>query len=96
MLMAFTTMLHSSLLATLITFSPTAWYPGYVTNTAEWGITALADQQLAGVIMWIPMGMLYLAVTLLLLGSWLNSFAERDEGVIPHQGVLPQPEEHPL
>jgi putative membrane protein len=96
LIMAFTTMLHSSLLATLITFSRTAWYPNYVTNTAAWGITALADQQLAGVIMWVPMGMLYLVITLILLGMWLNSFAERDEGVLLHPGMLSQPEEHSL
>jgi hypothetical protein len=35
------------------------------------------------------MGMLYLGVTLILLGKWLNTFAERDEDVLPYRGVQP-------
>jgi len=76
--MAFTTMLHSGLLGALLTFSPTPWYPNYVTNTASLGIGALADQQLAGVIMWVPGGLVYLFVTLGLLAKWLRRLEQSD------------------
>ena len=56
----------------------------------------MADQQLAGVIMWVPVGMLYWVVTVTILGVWLNSFAEREDGLLPHPPVQPQPGQHPL
>lgn len=58
-------------LSALLTFAPEPWYPSY-TATEAWGLTALADQHLAGVIMWIPGSITYLAVALSLLASWLR------------------------
>ena len=40
----------------LLTFSNTPWYPAYTPNTAAWGLTPLEDQQLAGLLMWVPAG----------------------------------------
>jgi putative membrane protein len=77
MLMAFTTALHSGLLGMLLTFAATPWYPGYWLTTAQWGLTPLEDQQLAGVIMWAPAGGVYLATTLTLLAVWLAA-SERE------------------
>ncbi|HEX2153646.1 MAG TPA: cytochrome c oxidase assembly protein, partial [Acidimicrobiia bacterium] len=37
------------------------------------GLSPLADQQLAGVIMWIPAGMVYVGAALALLVAWLRS-----------------------
>jgi putative membrane protein len=73
-LMVFTTALYSGLLGALITFSTTLWYPVYSLTTAAWGITPLEDQQLAGLIMWVPANFVYLAAVLLLLGKWLGAF----------------------
>jgi len=53
---AFITLLHSGLLGALITLAP---YPLY-------GGASLEDQQLAGLIMWVPMGVVYLAACLAL------------------------------
>jgi cytochrome c2 len=36
-----------------------------------WGLTPLEDQQLAGLVMWVPAGLVYLAAALALLASWL-------------------------
>lgn len=77
-LMAVGTALHSSLLGALITFATAPWYVNYLTATAAWGLTPLQDQQLAGVLMWLPMGAVYLGVTLGLLGAWLHTQEERD------------------
>ena len=77
-LLLFTTALHSGILGALITFAPTPWYQNYATTTAAWGLTPLADQQLAGVIMWVPAGMVYLGATLALLGLRLAQLERQD------------------
>jgi putative membrane protein len=49
------------LLGALITFAPRPLYPPHFATTYAWGIPPLADQQLGGVIMWIPAGVLMAA-----------------------------------
>jgi cytochrome c2 len=68
----FTTAVHTSLLGALLTFSSRVWYPIYAAHTANWGLTPLEDQQLAGVIMWVPAGLAYLAAALIVAASWLK------------------------
>jgi putative membrane protein len=65
----FTTMVHTGLLGVLLTVSRTAWYAN---DAGRWGWTALEDQQLGGLIMWIPAGAVYLAVGLALFARWLG------------------------
>jgi cytochrome c2 len=71
-LYVFTTMLHTGLLGALLTFSPTVWYPAYYATTAPWGLTALEDQQLGGLIMWIPAGLIYIVAALALMARLLR------------------------
>ena len=52
----FTTAVHTSVLGALITFSPKPLYPSYVPRAPFWGLTALQDQQIGGLIMWVPAG----------------------------------------
>jgi putative membrane protein len=68
----FTTALYGSALGALLTFSPAAWYPIYAERAAAWGFTALEDQQLGGLIMWIPFGTIYTLVALALFAEWLR------------------------
>jgi cytochrome c oxidase assembly factor CtaG/cytochrome c2 len=68
----FTTAVHTSLLGVLLTFSGHLWYPLYQATTAPWGLTPLEDQQLAGLIMWIPAGLAYLIAALAVTASWLK------------------------
>ena len=72
-LAVFTTALHSSLLGALLTFAPTPWYPVYAHTTAAWGLTPLEDQQLGGLVMWIPAGVVYLLAALALGAGWLRA-----------------------
>jgi putative membrane protein len=58
----FTTMLHTGALGALMTFSPSSWYAGY----------ALEDQQLAGLVMWVPAGVAYPVAALVLISRWLR------------------------
>ena len=39
----------------------------------SWGLTPLEDQQLAGGLMWVPPGMVYLLVIAALMARWLGS-----------------------
>jgi putative membrane protein len=71
----FTTSLHSTLLGALLTLSPTVWYASYAGAAGSGGLSALEDQQLAGLIMWVPAGLVYLGAALAVLGACL-----RDDG----------------
>jgi putative membrane protein len=73
----FTTILHTSVLGALLTFAPKPWYSSYITTAPAWGLTALEDQQLGGLIMWIPAGTLLLIVALVLLVKWMNHSQSR-------------------
>jgi putative membrane protein len=68
----FTTGLQEGLLGALLTFSRRTLYPLYETAPGIWDITALEDQQLAGILMWIPGGLVYLTGGLLLCFLWLQ------------------------
>lgn len=82
-LFVFTTAVHQSLLGALLTFAPTTWYPTYDSTGAAAGIDPLADQQLAGLLMWVPAGVVFLVLGLALFAAWLGE-AER-------RGRLPTP-----
>jgi cytochrome c oxidase assembly factor CtaG/cytochrome c2 len=73
----FTTAVHTNLLGALLAFSNRVWYPIYDAGTAPWGLTPLEDQQLAGLIMWVPAGVAYLVAALALAASWLREPARR-------------------
>lgn len=67
----FTTMLHTGALGALFALSATVWYPAYGGSATEYGLSALEDQQLGGLIMWVPGGLAYLLAGLLLCAGWL-------------------------
>jgi putative membrane protein len=73
----FTTSLHSGILGALITFAGSVWYPSYVGLTASWGFTPLEDQQLGGLIMWIPAGLVYVIAGMALFAGWLRESEAR-------------------
>ena len=65
--------LASGALGALLAFASAPLYDSHLGTTQEWGLTALEDQQLAGGIMWVPPGVVYLVVMLVLLARWLNA-----------------------
>lgn len=66
------TMVQMGLLGALITFASAPLYAPHLLTTAAWGLSPLDDQQLAGLIMWVPAAALYLLAALLLAGRWLR------------------------
>jgi putative membrane protein len=72
-LYVFSTAMHSGLLGALLTFTTRLWYPAYRELAARWGLTPMEDQQLGGLIMWIPAGIIYVIAGLVLFANWLNA-----------------------
>lgn len=65
------TMVQMGLLGALITFSGSALYLPHLLSTRAWGLSPLEDQQLAGLVMWVPAAGLYLGAAMVLCGRWL-------------------------
>ncbi len=76
-LLVFGMALQSVFLSALLTFASEPWYASYTATTRAWGLSPLSDQQLAGLIMWVPAGLVYLVVALALFVEWVRS-SERD------------------
>ena len=70
----FATAMHTQILGALLTFGRHAWYP---THAARTGAQALEDQQLAGVVMWVPFGAVFVLIALALFAAWLGELERR-------------------
>lgn len=69
----FITILHSGVLGALLAVSPRLWIPGQGALAGEFGLSALEDQQLAGILMWVPMSILYTSAGLFFAHRWLTA-----------------------
>lgn len=65
------TMIHTGLLGAMLAFARQPWYPVHVLRAAGSGLSPADDQQLAGLIMWVPMGAIFLAAALMTVQRWL-------------------------
>jgi putative membrane protein len=72
----FTTVVHTGILGAAVTFSGVPLYPVYAGPAAARGVDLLEDQQLAGLLMWIPAGIVLTLFGLGLFVAWLGE-AER-------------------
>lgn len=78
------TLAHSGLLGALLTFAGRPLYGLQAGGALLWNLTPLEDQQLAGLIMWVPGAALYLAVGLALGLRWLRRDpAYASDGALP-------------
>ncbi|MBV9532555.1 MAG: cytochrome c oxidase assembly protein [Bradyrhizobium sp.] len=73
----FVTMLHTSVLGALMALALRVLYTTQTANSLAWGLTPLEDQQLAGIIMWVPAGTIYAAAVLVLVVIWINQAGVR-------------------
>jgi putative membrane protein len=72
----FTTTVHTGVLGALLTFARSPLYAPFDTGLRLAGsLTPLEDQQLGGLIMWVPGALVYIAVALTLLARWLGESA---------------------
>ncbi len=65
------TLIHSGILGAILTFAPRPIYAVYRDDALTLGVDALADQQLAGLVMWVPGGVIYLVAALWVVGRIL-------------------------
>jgi putative membrane protein len=79
-LYVFTTMVHTGLLGAVFALSTWPFYGIYRERAAAAGVDAVADQQLAGVYMWVPAGTVFMICGLALLLAWLSE-SERRSGI---------------
>jgi putative membrane protein len=83
----FATAVHTSVLGALMTFSRTPWYPSYGAFADRWGLSPLADQQLAGLVMWIPASVVYLVACLCVAYRYLreseSTVVQTERALIP-------------
>jgi putative membrane protein len=73
----FTTAVHTSVLGALMTFAPCIWYAIYDGRTAAFHLTPLQDQQIGGLIMWVPAGVVFTVLGLWLLAAWIRESERR-------------------
>ncbi len=67
-----TTIGQMGLLGAIIVFASQPLYVVHLTSTAAWGVSPIADQQFAGLLMWVPAMLPYLGVGLWLAWSSLR------------------------
>ena len=72
----FATAVHGGVLGALLTFSPRVWYAPYLVHHPA-GLTPLEDQQLAGLLMWVPAGLVLAGCGLALFAAWLRESDRR-------------------
>lgn len=60
-------------LGALLTFATVRLYPIHRAGVTLWGTTLLHDQQMAGLIMWIPAGVVYLGTAAILFLRWISA-----------------------
>ena len=75
-LFIFTTALHSSGLGALLTFAQAPLYPFYERALEGSFVSPLEDQQLAGLLMWLPPNFLYTVVVICLVTLFLREKAD--------------------
>lgn len=63
---------HGAALGALLALAPRAWYAAHRAGAGAWGVDGLADQQVAGAIMWIPVGGIHLLAIAVLLHRRLD------------------------
>ena len=72
----FITMLHTSALGALMALAPRVLYQAQTASALAFGLTPLQDQQLAGLIMWVPAGTIYAGTALALMAIWIASSSQ--------------------
>jgi putative membrane protein len=82
-LFVFATGLHSGMLGALFTFARRLWYPVYEARSLAVGVDPVEDQTLAGLIMWVPAGLVFMTIGLGLLGAWLGEAERRGRATTP-------------
>jgi cytochrome c oxidase assembly factor CtaG len=77
----FFTSLQCAMLGIFLTLARESWYPQQEEFTALFGLTPVEDQQIAGLVMWVPPGFVYLGFALYFAWQWISR-----AGLVPSNG----------
>ena len=87
----FTACVACSVLGIILTFAPVSICPAYQQPVdrlgildmirGQWGLTSERDQQIGGLLMWVPMCLIYLAAILAQLARWQSDPAPHPEKI---------------
>ncbi len=77
------TTVSMGMLGALITFATRPLYAPHFLSTLSWGVSPLEDQQLAGITMWAPGSMAYLAAAMWIGWRWMDAERARVPRVEP-------------
>ena len=97
----FAAMAASSVLGIILTFTPPGLYDYlHPVDTLgalplirqQWGLTPEVDQQIGGLLMWVPSGLVYLSGILSALGRWYS--APEEDAYQAHESAKPSIPEH--
>lgn len=69
-----------SLIGAVLTFATTPLYAVHLHTTQAYGLTPLQDQQLAGIIMWIPSNLVHVAALCTVFFAWFRADERRAAG----------------
>lgn len=76
--------IQNGFLGAILTFATHPFYASHSLHGGLWSLTALEDQQLAGLIMWVPASVIHLALLFVLCAQWIRE----DERRFGRAGVL--------
>jgi cytochrome c oxidase assembly factor CtaG len=81
MLYIFSLAIPSTSLAAVLTFAHTPLYPFYVTVPHLFGLDALQDQRLGGLLMWLPIHMVLLLAGGIIFFNWFSSPEKKENRI---------------
>jgi putative copper resistance protein D len=68
----FLAMPQNSFLGVALMSAPTVLFPHYLTNLRPWGPSAIADQSLGGIVMWVFGDLVFLAAMACVVAAWVR------------------------
>jgi len=81
------TTMQMGLLGALITFASRPMYAPHFLSTLGWNVSALEDQQLAGLTMWAPGSMVYLCSAVWIGWRWMHAESGRTSRSLPAEST---------
>jgi putative membrane protein len=78
----FATSMHTGLLGALMVVSTRLFYVTTSSTGIPWNLNPLQDQQLAGLIMWVPGGLIYAGAAILFAGFLITGIGRKRGGLV--------------
>jgi cytochrome c oxidase assembly factor CtaG len=73
----------------IMVFAPRALCTMPAENAAPWGLTPLQDQQIAGMLMWVPANLVFFGIATWLFGLWMTDTAQQTQSSSSEHLVIP-------